>query len=85
MSSSYPIESGLKQEDALFPLLFNFALGYAIWKVQKINFGLNLNGAHQVLACVDVNLIGDDIRTVERKADMLLNACKDDGLIINIG
>ena len=28
----------------------------------------------------DVNLIGDDIRTIERNADVLLNACKDIGL-----
>ena len=25
------------------------------------------------------NLIGDDIRTIERNADVLLNACKDIG------
>ena len=25
--------------------------------------------------CNDVNLIGDDIRTIERNADVLLNAC----------
>ena len=29
----------------------------------------------------DVNLIGDDIRTIERNADVLLNACKDVGLV----
>ena len=28
----------------------------------------------------DVKLIGDDIRTIERNADVLLNACKDIGL-----
>ena len=33
----------------------------------------------------DVNLIGDDIRTIERNADVLLNACKDIGLSLNIG
>ena len=33
----------------------------------------------------DVNLIGDDIRTKERNADVLLNACKDVGLTVNIG
>ena len=32
----------------------------------------------------DVNLI-DDIRTIERNADVLLNACKDIGLAVNIG
>jgi len=39
-----------------------------------------MNGTHQVLAYVDdVNLIGNDIRTIERNADVLLNACKDIG------
>jgi hypothetical protein len=33
----------------------------------------------------DVDLIGDDIRTIERSADVLLNACKDIGLAVNIG
>ena len=33
-------------------------------------------GTHQVLAyTVDVNLIDDDIRTIERNADVILNAC----------
>ena len=36
-----------------------------------------MNGTHQILAYADdVNLIGDDIRTIERNADVLLNACK---------
>ena len=44
-----------------------------------------MNGTHQVLAYVDdVNLIGDDIRTIERNAVVLLNACKDIGLAVNI-
>ena len=35
LSSGFPIENGLKQRDALSPLLFNFALEYAIRKVQQ--------------------------------------------------
>ena len=43
-----------------------------------------MNGTHQVLAYADhLNLIGDDIRAIERNADVLLNACKDIGLAIN--
>ena len=76
LSSSFLIKNGLKQVDALSPLLFNFALEYAIRKVQE-NLGLDMNGTHQVLAYADdVNLIGNDIRTIERNADVLLNACK---------
>jgi hypothetical protein len=32
---SFLIQNGLKQGDALSPLLLNFALGYAIRKVQE--------------------------------------------------
>ena len=41
---------------------------------------LYMNDTHQVLAYAnDVNLICVDIRTTERNADVLLNACKDIG------
>ena len=33
----------------------------------------------------DVNLIGDDIKAIERNADMLLIACKDISLAVNTG
>ena len=42
-----------------------------------------MNRTLQVLAYAD--LIGDDIRTIERNADVLLNACKGIGLAVNIG
>ena len=69
--SSFPTKNSLKQRDALSPLLFNFAPQYAIRKVQETKLGLDMNGTHQVLAYADnVNLIGDDIRTIERKMQM---------------
>ena len=36
LSDMFPIRNGLKQEDALSPLLFNFALEYVIMRV-KVN------------------------------------------------
>ena len=65
-------------------MLFNFALDYAISRVQINQGGLKLNGTHQFLAYVDVVVIlGVNIHTVKENAEALVVATKEIGVEVN--
>jgi hypothetical protein len=73
LSDSFPIWNGLEEGDALSPLPFNFALEYAIRKVQENQVELKLNGTHQFLAYADdVNLLGDNLDTIMKNTETLI-------------
>jgi hypothetical protein len=80
----FPIQNGLKQGDALSLLLSNFPQEYAIRTVQENQEGLKLDRTHQFLAyAYHVNIVGENIDTIKKSTEALLDASKAVGLEVN--
>ena len=65
-------------------MLFNFALEYAIRRVQVNQDGLKLNGTLQLLAYADdVNILGGSTHTLKENAEALVAAVREIGLEVS--
>jgi hypothetical protein len=84
LSDTLPIKTGLKQGNALSPLLFNFALEYAIRRVLANEEDLKLNGTHYLLVYADdVNILGRSVHAIKKNTKALVVASKEIGLEVN--
>jgi hypothetical protein len=62
------MQNFLKQSESLSPLPFHSTVKHVIRKIQENNWGLNLNGIHQLLVCTDnVNLLGESKNAVKNQ------------------
>jgi hypothetical protein len=84
LSDTFHIKNGLKEGDALSPLLLIFAVEYAIRRVQANQEGLKWNGTHQLpVYAVDVNILGESMYTIQENIESLVVASKEIGLEVN--
>jgi hypothetical protein len=84
LSDTFPVKNDCKQGVALPPLLFNFALGYAISTVHANQEGCKLNGTHKLRVYADaVNILGGSIHAIKKYTETLVVASKEIGLEVN--
>jgi hypothetical protein len=84
LSHTFSIQNTVKQRDALTTMLFSFALEYAIKMAQENHVGLKLSGTRQLLGYADdVNVLEDNVNTIRKNTETLIDASKEVGLEVN--
>ena len=77
LCDAFPIHRGLKQGDALSLLLINFALEYAIRRVQENRIGLGMNGKYQLLVYADdVNMLGENLQIIRENTQIFIKQAR---------
>jgi len=85
LSEEFEVITGLKQGDALSPILFNIALEKVIRSVQSNKLGINIGKTTlDVLDFADdLNLVGENKEMTVRNTKTLIQEAKKIGLEIN--
>jgi len=66
LSDMFHVKNGLKQGDAISPLLLSFPSEYVIRRFQVNQDGLKLNSTNQLLVyAYDVNILGGSVHTIQ--------------------
>ena len=82
LSETFPIKNCLKDGGALSPLLFNYALEYAMSGVQAFLELLKLTNKFLIYAD-DVNILGGNIYNTKKYTESLVAAIKKIRLNVN--
>ena len=83
-SDMFPIRNDLKQGDCLSPFLFNFALDFAIRRVQENQQNLKLNGTHQLTVYTDdINVQVRSLYTTKKNTEAVVIVSKEVCLEVN--
>jgi hypothetical protein len=84
LSDVLPLQNDLKQGADLSAFFSNFAVEYAIRKVQENHMGLKLSGTQQLLVYANnVNVLEDNINTINKSTEALVDTTKGVGLEVN--
>lgn len=84
LTDEFEVVTGLKQGDALSPVLFNLALEHIIRKVLLIDGGVELNGKHKIVGYADdLAILGQSEREVVKMTEKLEEEGKGVGLRIS--